>query len=251
MFLAQGFTGFYPDSTAVSGWLGSMLPGIDPEIQAVIAGLAAAWAVVLLGKVFGWLNPKISSGKGFVFNILGVVTGLWTQYRWILNPLLAALFGKLTGGSFVVGMLGYGAHKTLAKAGEGVKLMIKKDPEAMRRGGVAIIFGVLLASMLMFSTSFAATGKTAAADSSKTSFTASLLAFPMSLLKDNVYSVGAGERWDDLGVLDFGDWQPTGIGVARITHVFSNHINCQIEYEQAFKRDNPNKAFRALGIIYF
>jgi hypothetical protein len=249
MFLAQVgglISGAGLDSTAVHAWIGQILPGIDPQVQALIAGLSAAWVLALLGKFFNWVNPKLAGGKGVAVNFLGIVTGLWIQYRWILNPILASLLGKLAGGNFVIGLLGYGAQKTLVNAGTA---LIKKNPDAVRKGGVAIVLGVLLASLLC-SGAFAATGEVAAADTGK-GFTSSLLAFPKSLLKDNVYSVGAGERWDDFGVLKVGDWQPTGIWVARITHVFTNHINAQVEYTQDFKQENPNKSFRAIGLLYF
>ena len=250
MFLAQA-AGLLPgaglvDSTAVHAWIGLIFLGIDPQVQALIAGLAAAWILAILGKFFNWVNPKLAGGKGVVVNFLGIVTGLWVQWRWILNPILASLLGKLTGGNFVIGLLGYGAQKTLVNAGSA---LIKKDPDMVKKGGVAIVLGVLLASLL-YSGAFAADAK-AVADNNKTSFTSSLLAFPGSLLKDNVYSIGAGERFDNFGVLNWKDWSPRGVWVARATHVFTNHLNAQVEYEQQFKKVEPYKSFRALGVLYF
>jgi hypothetical protein len=250
MFLAQAtglISGAGLDSTAVHAWIGQIFPGIDPQIQALIAGLAAAWVLALLGKLFNWVNPKLASGKGAVVNVLGVITALWVQWRWILNPILASLLGKLTGGNFVIGLLGYGAQKTLVNAGSAI---IRKGPDAVRKGGVAIVLGVLLASLL-YSSAFAATGKTAAADNNKAGFTSSLLAFPASLLKDNVYSIGAGERYDNFGVWNWGDWAPKSVWVVRVTHVFTNHLNAQAEYERQFKQENPYKSLRVLGVLYF
>ena len=230
---------FGVDSAMVHSWIGQIFPGINGQVQAVVAGVVATFIVFILGKILNWINPKLASGAG----LLAAVTKFWIANRWWLNLILAAVVGKFAGGSWLFGLLGYGMQKSAVNAKRalsGETTVVKKIP----RGGIAVILGVLLATCL-FATSVSA----AQADS--TGFAYQVKSFPVSLLQNNVFSVGAGERWNISAPHTWGEWMPQGVWEARVTHVLGDHFNVQAEYEQQFKKDDPFKTIKVLGFFYW
>lgn len=126
------------DSSAVSGVIGPVLhhlfPGLSPDIEKFLIGLAIAALMQLIGK----LAPAGSA-----------VSNVWTRWRGILNPILATLLGVAGSGSWIVGLLAAGAHRVTTKAKDTVTgdVVVKDQAVAtakatLRAGAAALILGL-------------------------------------------------------------------------------------------------------------
>jgi len=193
------------DSAQAVALLMQTLPGLDPKVAAMLGGLVAAVGVYAME----WILQLI---KGAFPKQLALVQGVWSAFRWILNPLLGVFLSKWLGGDPAGGLLGYAGLRTLGALVSG----LMQTPETMKKLAATLAV-CAVAFTFAPGSSIAQTTVKLPGDETKESYG------PLAALTQrSAWRLGAGYRWEF-------DQDATLWAGARFNLALSNKLGLQLE----------------------